>query len=165
MALALAEQRHEDVGTGHLIAAGGLHMDRGALHDALEAGGRLRVAGAVGRQAGEILVEEFGEVFLDFVDIDAAGAQHRDRVGIVDQPEQQMLEGGVFMLALGREGKGAVQGLFKIAREHGSKPFLHAETRRSNLRASPLPARPAFHLGSGQLGARPAYPSDIGTVL
>ena len=62
MALALAEQRHQHVGAGHLVAAGGLHMDRGALHHALEAGGRLGVAGPVGGQAREVLVEELGQV-------------------------------------------------------------------------------------------------------
>ena len=76
-------------------------MDGGALHDTLEAGGRLRVAGAVGGQPGKILVEEFGEVFLDLLDIDTAGAQHRDGVSIVDQAKEQVLERRIFMLAIG----------------------------------------------------------------
>ncbi len=73
-------------------------MDGGALHDALEAGGRLRVAGTVRGQPGQVLVEEFREVFLDFLNIHAAGAQHRDGVGIVDQAEEQVLERRIFML-------------------------------------------------------------------
>jgi hypothetical protein len=98
MALALAEQRHEDVGAGDLVPARGLHMDRRTLHDALEAGGRLRVARAVGRQTREVLVEEFGEVTAQLVEIDAAGAQHSRRIGVFRQPEKQMLERGVFVL-------------------------------------------------------------------
>jgi hypothetical protein len=43
MALALGEDRDEHVGAGHFLAAGGLDMDHGALDDALEAGGRLRI--------------------------------------------------------------------------------------------------------------------------
>jgi hypothetical protein len=76
-----------------------------------------------------------GEVLFDLVDIHAAGAQHRHGIRVIDQPEQQMLQRGVFMLAVRGERKGPVQRLFEIAREHGSKPFLHAESRRSEFRA------------------------------
>ena len=90
-------------------------MDRGALHDALEAGGRLRIARPVGGQAGQVLVEELGQVGAQLVEIDAAGAQHGGCVGVVGQAEQQMLQGGVFVPALAGEGQGAVQRLFEIA--------------------------------------------------
>ena len=89
-------------------------MDRGALHDALEAGGRLRVAGPVGRQAGEVLVEELGQVGAQLVEIDAAGAQHGGGVGVVGQAEQQVLQRRVFVPALAGERQGAVQRLFEV---------------------------------------------------
>ncbi len=54
---ALREDRHQDVGPGHLAAARRLHVDRGALQDALEAGGRLGVDEAVDDQALELVVE------------------------------------------------------------------------------------------------------------
>ena len=87
MALALGEQRHQHVGAGHLVTARGLHVNRGALNHALEAGGRLRIARPVGRKAGEILVEEFGQIAAQLVEVDAAGAQHRGGIGVVRQAE------------------------------------------------------------------------------
>jgi hypothetical protein len=41
MAFAFGKNRHQHVGAGHLLAAGGLHMDDGALDYALEARGGL----------------------------------------------------------------------------------------------------------------------------
>ena len=43
MAFALSEDRDEHIGAGHLFLARGLHMDDGALDDALEAGCWLRI--------------------------------------------------------------------------------------------------------------------------
>ena len=62
MAFALAEQRDQHVGAADLVAARRLHMDRGTLNDSLEACGGLRVTRPVGRQPGQILVQEFGQV-------------------------------------------------------------------------------------------------------
>ena len=50
VALALGEDRDQHVGAGHLLAAGRLHVDHGALDHALEAGGGLAVLAAVGDQ-------------------------------------------------------------------------------------------------------------------
>ena len=111
MALALGEQRDQHIGAGHLVAAGGLHVDRGALHDALEARGRLRIARPVGGEAGKVLVEELRQIGAQLVEIDAAGAQHRRRVGVVAQAEQKVLQRGVFVPALAGEGQRAVQRL------------------------------------------------------
>ena len=93
MALALAEQRDEHVGAGHLLLAGGLHMDRGALHHALEPGGGFRVAGAIGGQARQLLVEEFGEIGAQLVEVDAAGAQHGGGVRVLGEAEQTDVRG------------------------------------------------------------------------
>ena len=89
-------------------------MDRGALDHALEAGGRLRIARPVGRQAGQILVEEFGKVAAQLVEVDAAGAQHGRRVGVVGQAEQQVLQRRIFVTALTGERQGAVQRLLEV---------------------------------------------------
>ena len=112
MALAFGKQGHQHVGAGHLIAAGGLHMNGRALDHALEAGGRLRVAGAVGGQAGQVLVEELREVRPQLVQIDPAGPQHRRGVGIVRESQQQVLQRRIFVPALAGEGQGAMQRLF-----------------------------------------------------
>ncbi len=50
MALALREDRDQHVGAGHLLPAGRLHVDHGALDHALEPGGRLRILVAVADQ-------------------------------------------------------------------------------------------------------------------
>ena len=78
-------------------------MDRGALHHALEAGGRLRIARAVGRQAGEILVEELRQIAAQFVEVHAAGAQHRRGVGVVGQAQEQVLQRRVFVTTFAGE--------------------------------------------------------------
>ncbi len=87
-------------------------MDRRALHHALESGGGLRLGRAVGREAREILVEELHEFAAQLVEVHAARAQHRGRVAVVDQAEQQVLEGRVFVAALAREAERAVERLF-----------------------------------------------------
>ena len=38
VAFALGKDRDQHIGAGHLLAAGRLHMDHGALNDALETG-------------------------------------------------------------------------------------------------------------------------------
>ena len=50
MALALSEDRDQHVGAGHLVVAGRLQLDDGALNDALEAGSRLGILGSIGDQ-------------------------------------------------------------------------------------------------------------------
>ena len=51
VALALGEDRDQHIGAGHLLAARGLHVHDGAVHHALEAGGGLRLGGALHVQA------------------------------------------------------------------------------------------------------------------
>ena len=117
MALALGEDRDQHVGAGHLLAAGRLHVDDGALDHALEAGGRLGILGAVGDQVFEFGFEIGRQAAPQLVEIDIAGAHHRGGVLIVDQREQQMLERGVFVMALVGERQRAVERLFEAARE------------------------------------------------
>jgi len=59
LALLLAEERHQHVGAGDLVAARGLHVEDGALQHALEAECRLRLAlvsprGSRGRRLDEL---------------------------------------------------------------------------------------------------------------
>ena len=117
VALALGEDRDQHVGAGHLLAAGRLHVDHGALDHALEAGGGLGILAAVGDQVVEFGFEIGDEAALELVEIDVAGAHHRGRVLVVDQREQQMLERGVFVVALVGERQRPVEGLLEAARE------------------------------------------------
>ena len=117
MAFALGEDRDQHVGAGHLFAAGRLHMDHGALDHALEARGRLGVVAAVGDQIFEFGFEIIDEAGAQLVEIDAAGAHHGGRIGVVDQRQQQMLERRILMMTLVRNRQRTMQGLFKALRK------------------------------------------------
>ena len=117
MALALGEDRDQHVGAGDLFAAGRLHMDHGALDDALEAGGRLGILGTLGDEIFQFRFQIGGEAAAQLVEIDIAGAHHRGGIGIVDQREQQMLERRIFVVALIGERERTMKRLFQAARE------------------------------------------------
>ncbi len=55
VAFALGEQRHQHIGARHLVAAGILHMKNGALHDALEARGRLGLFAVLDDQGQQLV--------------------------------------------------------------------------------------------------------------
>ena len=88
MRFAFRKQRHQHIGAGHFIAARGLHMDGGALHHALEARRWLRITTAFRHQASQILVQKFGQVALEFININTAGAEHTRCIGVIAQGEQ-----------------------------------------------------------------------------
>ena len=115
VALALGEHRDQHVGAGHLLAARGLHVDRGALQHALEARGRLGVVAVVGDEVGQLVVDIGQDLAAQPVEIDAAGAQHRDRVLVLGQRQQQVLERGIFVPPLVGVGQRPMQRFFEIA--------------------------------------------------
>jgi len=114
VALAFAEQGDQHVGTGHLIAARGLHMDRSALDNALEAGGGLGVAGPIGRKPGQVLVKEFGQVVAQLVEIDSTRLQHGGGVGIVRQAKEKVFQGRILVPTIAGEGQGPMKRLFEV---------------------------------------------------
>ena len=115
VALTLREQRHQHVRAGYLVTTGRLHVDRGTLHDSLEAGGWLRIAGPVGCQAGKVLVEKLRQIVAQLVEIDATGAQYRCRVRIIRQAQKQVLQRRIFVMTLAGERQCAVQRLFEVS--------------------------------------------------
>jgi len=92
-------------------------MDHGALDDALEAGGRLGILATVGNQVLELGIDIFDQIAPEHVEIDIAGAHDRRRILILDQRQQKMFEGGVFMAALVGGGQSTMQGLFEVTGE------------------------------------------------
>ncbi len=84
-------------------------MDHGTLDDALEARRRLGVAPAVGHQVRQLGIDVGLEVAAQHVDFDAARAQHRRRIEVVDERQQQVLQRGVLMPALVGQGQGPVK--------------------------------------------------------
>ncbi len=73
-------------------------MDRRTLDHALEAGGGLGVDRALDREAGELVVEEVHEARTQPLDLDRARLEDRQRVLVLGERHQQVLEGGVLML-------------------------------------------------------------------
>ena len=86
-------------------------MDHGALDDALEAGGGLRILVAVADQVLQLGFEIGGEAAAQLVEVDIARPHHRGGVLIVDQGQQEMLERGIFMVPFIGERQGPVEGL------------------------------------------------------
>ena len=115
VALAFGEDRDQHVGAGHLFAARRLHVDHGALDDALEAGGGLGILRPVGDQIVELRFQISDETAAQLVQVDIARPHNGCRVLIFDQCEQQVLERGVFVVALVGECQSPVERLFKAA--------------------------------------------------
>ena len=124
VALALGEDRDQDVGAGHLFAARGLNVNHRALDHALKARGRLGVVGAVRHQVFELGFEIIDQTGAQLVEIDAAGPHHRRRVRIIDQRQQEVFERRILMMALVGDRQRAVQGLFKaLGKSRHSRPL------------------------------------------
>jgi hypothetical protein len=124
MALALGEDRDQDVGAGNLFAAGRLHVNHRALDDALKAGGRLGIVGPVGHQIFELGLEIIDEAGAQLVQIDAAGAHHGRGIRIIDQRQQQVFKRRILMMTLVCDRERAMQGLFKaLGKSRHSRPL------------------------------------------
>ena len=118
MRILLAEQGDQDVGAGHFFLVGGLHMQDGALDDALEADRRLGVHFVVARQDRGMGSDEIGQRRAQFVDVGAAGAQHMRGGGVVQHGEQQVLHRDELVPFLASFDERQVQADFKFLRNH-----------------------------------------------
>ena len=117
VAFAFGEDGDQNVGAGHLVAPGGLHVDDGTLDDALEAGGRLGVFAVVGDEIDQFVVDIVGHSLAQRGDIDTARLHHAHRIFIIHQRQKQMLQRGIFMVTFVGAGKRAVQGFFETTGE------------------------------------------------
>jgi hypothetical protein len=117
VAFALGKDRHQDIGAGDFLAAGGLHMDDGALYYALEAGRRLGVLVISGDQIVELVVDVIEHGLSQGLDIDAARIHDGPRVLIVDQGEKEVFERRIFMLAFIRKSQCLMQRLLQACGE------------------------------------------------
>ena len=109
MALALGEDRDQHIGAGHFLAARRLDVNDRALDDALEAGRRFGIFGAVSDEIVEFGFEIGDEAAAQLVEIDIARPHDRRGVLILDQREQQMFQRRVFVVALIGERQRPVQ--------------------------------------------------------
>ena len=72
--------------------------DDGALDDALETGRRFGLVVFIANQVRQFQGDVVTQIAAQTLKIDAAGAQYGDGVLIFGQGEQQVFEGGVFMV-------------------------------------------------------------------
>ena len=64
---------------------------------------------------GQLVVEEVHQAGAQPLHLDRAGLEHRQRVLVLAQRHQQMLERGIFVLAGVGEGEGPPQGLLECS--------------------------------------------------
>jgi hypothetical protein len=112
MRFAFRKNRNEDIRARDLLAAGRLDVERGALNDSLEAVCGFGLFLRVDDKIFEFSVKILNDCLAQRIDVDAAGAQDRGRINVVNQRKQEMLEGRVFMTAFVRERERSTKGLF-----------------------------------------------------
>jgi hypothetical protein len=120
--LLFTEDGHQHVGAGHLLAAGGLHVEHRPLQHALEAERGLRVARILRRQTRRIAVHELRQFHAQLVQVHATGAHHGRGGGVLRQGEQKMLHGDELVSLLARGLEGHVEGEFEFFVQHGFLP-------------------------------------------
>ena len=86
------------------------------VQNALKAGGRRRVGAGLAGQVIELIFNKAGQVLAQSLDVDAACFEHRHRIQVIAQHQQQMLERGQLMFVLAGERQSAMQGFFKFRR-------------------------------------------------
>jgi soluble P-type ATPase len=92
-----------------------LNVNCRSLQNALKAGSRLRVIAVGGNEIGKLVVDVIQNLAAQAVEVHAASAQHRDRVLVLGEREQQMFERSIFVAALIGLSKSPMQRFFEIA--------------------------------------------------
>ena len=108
------EDRHQHVGAGHFLVAGGLHVQHRALQHALEPQGRLGLARVIGAQHRGVVADEGLQVTFQLVQMGAARPQYLGGRRIVQQRQQQMLHGHELMAPISRLAESKIDGKFQI---------------------------------------------------
>ena len=118
----LAEDGDQHVGPRDLLLAvgGGLHVHDGPLDDPLEAQRGLRVDLFGARHHRGVFLDEARQALAQLVDVGGAGPQHFGRRWVVEQRQQQVLDGDEFVALLPGLDKGHVQADFQLLGDHAS---------------------------------------------
>jgi hypothetical protein len=100
-------------------------MDHRTLDYALETGRRLGILASIGHEVGEFAIDVIDEIAAENIEIDIAGSHDGGRILVVDQSQEEVFEGCVFMPALACESEGSVKGLFQTARKARQRLVLY----------------------------------------
>ena len=100
-------------------------MDHGPLDHALEAGGRLGILASIGHEIGKFAVDVIDQVTAENIEIDIAGPHDGRSILVVDQGQEEVFEGCVFVAALARKSERSVKGLFETARKARQRLVLY----------------------------------------
>jgi hypothetical protein len=100
-------------------------MDHRPLDHALEAGCGLRILASIGDKVGELAVDVVDEIAAENVEIDIAGSHDGRSILVVDQGQEEVFEGCVFMATFACESERSVKGLFKTARKARQRLVLY----------------------------------------
>ena len=93
-------------------------MDGGALDHALKRGrGDGFAAFDICDKVGQVIVNEFNQITAQFVCVHAAGLHHAQRIGLIQQGQEQVLQRGKLMFALVGLRERGVDGLFERVRK------------------------------------------------
>jgi hypothetical protein len=115
---AFGKDGDKDIGARHFVAARGLDVNRGALDDALESGGRHGFgAFDIGDEGGQVIVDEIDQGLFQRVKVNRARLHHAGGVGFVDEGQQEMFQRGEFVAAGIGQGQRAVDGLLERGRK------------------------------------------------
>ena len=114
VALTLRKHGDQDIGARHLFAAARLNVDRCPLQDTLEARRGLRFLARLVDQIIKLIVDVVDQLRPNAVDVDAASAHHRDRVLILRQRKQKVLERRVVVAPFVGIGKCSMEALLEI---------------------------------------------------
>ena len=115
----LAEDRHQHVGAGDLLLARGLHVVDGTLQHALEPQRRLGIAAIVFGQARDRGLDGLLQVRAQAVGIGTGRLQDGLCRGILQQGEQQVLDGHEFVPSFTGALVALADGLLEVFAEHG----------------------------------------------
>jgi hypothetical protein len=116
--LLLAEYRDQHVGDTDFLLAARLHVEHRPLQHSLEAERRLHLTLFALLYAGRRLLDVILQLLLELAEVGAAGPQDLTYPGRVEDREQQMLDGQVFVTRFPGLVEGIVETVFKLVGQH-----------------------------------------------
>ena len=116
----LAKNRDQHIGASDFLSTRRLHVIDGTLQHALKTQRRLGVALVAARQHRHRLVDDRLQVAIEFVDVGGIGAQHSQRRWVVEEGQQQVLDGHELMTHLACRLVALADGDFEVLAKHGT---------------------------------------------